>query len=224
MESKRKYVSKRKVDKKQDKRIAKLEKAFKAETQYLGVVATGVTLNTWSTGGGILNCTPITQGAGNGQRIGDKINVRRVNIVAQITGNAVSLAGDGFMRYRAMLIWTKANQQALPVAAELFADATSDTTIFFSPLNKQYKWKYKVLYDKFVTLNMQAWNSTAGTLMRVSKTLKISKKINKVTQFATATSAAFTDIEDGLLIFAVFSPDNTATGGMNFGLQTEYTP
>jgi hypothetical protein len=219
-----KIVGKKKVDKTQDKRIAKLEKSLKAQTQYYSTYVNGV-FDQWS--GGAYNLTPLSRGTGDSDRLGDRIFVKNIAINLQMRVNTTEDANEAFGLVRVMVIRTKSNEQASPVAAEVFAKATNDSEIFFSPPNKNYRWKYKILHDKYFDLNFHVLavdGIGAPTIYKPTKSIKIRKRINKQIQFATAATGNIADIEDGLVTLHLIQYGAIQEVGFNLVWQTEYTP
>jgi len=212
---------KKAIDKKQDKRIVKLEKAVNAGITYKHLNLAGQTSGLASAGGFLL-VNGLTEGALEAQRTGQKVTNKFFKMTLQMNSFTVSYGGDGFNQVRVMLVMDKTPARNTLALGDLFQSSANDSDRYYSQINPYTKNRFHVYYDKKHTLNMGAWNSTAGTSMKVSKIIHIAKNIKENSVYQENSNVGtITDIQKGALFLGIFGP-TAATVAYNLNSQFTY--
>lgn len=210
----RKKGKKRSVDKKQNKQIAKLIKANRADKSYRYTLSTGNFTKTWTNM--ILNQTMflvngLSQGAGTSQRVGDLITMNSFHLRMQIESKTSQAGNQNFHPFRMILLLDKCPDGIVPARDKILqpSPVPTDTTAYLAPLNQDYIKDYKVLYDKVYTMNSLSSVSHAGILepQNISREIRINKyfKDMPVQYIKGTTDGTISNLASNALWLFIFS-------------------
>lgn len=112
----------------------------------------------------IYQLNSISQGVDEGQRKGDQITHKSLDLRFTITNNQVS-----FARVRCILLWYRQETSASPIASDILAQVSTANAIV-STYNMRSEGAYQILYDKVfavtsgsATVNVNGYSAVGGS-------------------------------------------------------------
>lgn len=186
---KRKYYnsSKKKTSAATFKRkVAKIVKnVVHQETKYYDIEISSP-LQPVSNGGTIVAVSDVAQGDTIISRQGNLIYGKNISCRLDIKGNSINDSNV----FRCLLVMDKYNQGTAPTVADVLA-TTGDERVMVAPQNIKTLARYRILYDKVVSLPNQT-NYTVATATSSGvgrKTMSFFRKLNQKIRFKGATAA-----------------------------------
>lgn len=188
------------------------------EQKFLDVAISDLSL---SNTGDIMNggtLVVIPQGAGESERVGRKVTIRKFMFRGQLsllayTGTA---AAEAALSNRARVIFylDKQCNGAAATAGDILGPGTVSIDSFNELVNKG---RFLILKDKMVTMTPPAiaWNGTAISRPAVTKQLFFSKKCNIPIEYDAGGTGGITEIRSNNIgCLAISGPTATATGNV----------
>lgn len=212
------------------RRLAVLERRQRAQVQYKNIIHTGLLTDAWSTTPIFFALNEMKIGTSEGLRIGDRITMTGITVKVFPQFNNGVQAGAGFAPVRCVMWVDRTPDGLAPPRDLLFATpgaAPNDTDAFFAPINRLYKGRFKILYDKTWDLNINALFANDAPLDKAINVVIRRKLPNIVTTYYGDTGGAV-DIQRNALGIAVFQQFDTsipapACAAVNLTYQLEYT-
>lgn len=211
---KRKRSYKRKSTKSTAKRVKKVERKVnslvKAE---LRQNSTYVAAGTIPQAGVRTLMNGMLVGVGDNTRSGNKIIAKYLEMRIDFGLDGTALVGTTAQNYvyRLLILWDKQPNGALPVINDLLLNSGAAGNNYYSPVNFNFKARYKVFYDKTWSIAPHASSRQAiGTTTYDSydKHVIVRKKLNRTTVYNNGTAGDVTDIISNALIMIEFTNSN----------------
>lgn len=139
--------AKTKVDVRQDRKIARLQKLVDTrEIKYFDQAQTAVA-PTWN--GQLINIFAPAEGDTDIARTGDKVAIERIDI--RLNGGMTAASGSN--QLRVMLVRDKGNSVGTAVANVLDVQALATANAAQGPIEEDYRQNFEILYDKTVMID-----------------------------------------------------------------------
>lgn len=186
----------------------------KIETSDLRQLNTNVASGTVTRAGTVTIMNAMAVGNGDGQRAGNRTVAKYLEMRIDVGLDGVALAFTTAMNYhyRCIVFWDKQANGAPPVISELLQNSGVGGNNYLSPFNFNGKSRYKVIWDKTVSLNpvsnsRQAIGTT--TYDSMDKVIVLRKKLNTTTTYNNGNAGTVADIStNSLYMFETCSQDN----------------
>lgn len=187
-----------------DKAISRSVETKKKVLEYTSLGLSSVT----SGGSAIFLMTPITQGVGSSERIGDSIHLKGIRWYFPIQN------GDSNNSFRFLLLQAKRGYPSTGSTTQVISDVFSSLTGMWQPVNTD---KYKVITDKVIRLRTTPLDGTSATVIPDTKVIQGYSNLNRKFDYEYDSLAAAVRPTSELLMVAisdsVVAPNPGAIGG-----------
>lgn len=180
-------------------------------------VASAVNGSTAAGGGSITLLNGVSQGTDYTNRIGRKVILKSLLVRLNVVPNIANSAPQGDI-IRVMVVYDCQTNAAAPVLSDII---NAGSITYQSPMNLNNRDRFKILADKFLTMEANVY--TAGALTAGSprpKQIKIWKKMNMEEIFG-GTGATVGSIQTGA-IFLVIVAATTAFSTISFETRVRF--
>lgn len=167
---------------------------------------------------GLVLLNGISQGSDYTNRIGRKVLMKSLYMRFTLLPNSANSAPIGDF-VRILLVYDCQTNGAAPLAADILNSAAD----YLSPLNLANRDRFKVLHDKVVPMNANAYAGAALTVGDpVNKHWKIFKKMNMETIFG-GTAATVGSIQTGSIYLLYMSAGATSYTTLTYNCRIRFS-
>lgn len=188
------------------------ESRARQEKKFVDVVVDAATIATTGSIYGSGTFVGIADGTGDNARIGRKVSVTDFNLRYVVELPTTATAANATVVVRVMIYLDKQANKATAAVTDLLEQP--GTQLIFAYNKLENSKRFRILYDKFHTLNLTGSNGTNFGAQRCFGAVHLKFKKPIVIEYATtaATVAAITSNNIGI---AAWSQDSNATIALN---------
>lgn len=163
----------------------------------------------------------VAEGDDNNNREGREINLTSVQFRGQLLNNPLDITSAVI---RMIIFYDLQANGAAPTVATLL-DLTTITAAYLAPYHRDYQKRYKIVYDKTMTITPQTVNTTAGGVTTVvnsiDRTIRKKRRLGRMVKYS-GTGATITSIASNSLYVLFLSDNNTNQPSINMGYRVYY--